>query len=319
MNKENKSLRVFSSVLELIPNIWPTPLVRLASLSTGEYSVWGKLEYFNPFSHSIKDRAVWNMVVKAFDKCVECGRLYEATSGNVGIAMAAISNILGIRYRAYLPKNTPKITEILLRILGAEIIRTDYESINKELVDLVKRDAARDHAINLNQFENDDNLEAHLKYTAPELDEQLRSIGRSPPGVIIAGIGTSGHISGLSMYFKEKYGDRVKVVGVIPAKGSSIPGIKRLDANPKWLRTAKIDHIVEVSLDEAVEAALMIARKEGLLIGLSSGAVVGAFTKVRETYDHGDYVLIFPDDIFKYVEIFDEYFSRKSGSKKILC
>lgn len=92
------------------------------------------------------------MVIKAFEKCIECGKLYETTSGNVSIALVATSNILGIRYGAYLPKNTPKITEILilLRILGTEIIRSDYESINKELVDLVKGDVARDHVTDLN-------------------------------------------------------------------------------------------------------------------------------------------------------------------------
>jgi len=316
--RSDPTRRVFSSVLELIPNIWPTPLVRLANLSSDNYHVWAKLEYFNPFSHSIKDRPVWNMVVKAHEKCIECGKLYEATSGNVGIALASISNILGIRFRAYIPKPTPRITEVLLKILGAEIIRTDYTTISPEMVEMVKREAQRDGAINLNQFENDDNLEAHLRYTAPELDEQLVSIGRAPPRAIIAGIGTSGHISGLSIYFKKKYGDKVKIIGVIPAKGSSIPGIKRLEARPKWLAEAEIDEIVEVTREEAIESSILVARKEGLLIGLSSGAVLSAYARIKEKYGPGDYVLIFPDDVFKYIEYFDEYFSRK-GDRKLFC
>ena len=316
--KPDSGYRVFKSVIELIPHIWPTPLVRLSSLSTGEYNLWAKLEFFNPFSHSIKDRPVWNMVVKALEKCIECGKIYEATSGNVGIALASISNILGIKFRAYIPRPTPRITEVLLKILGAEIIRTDYDTISPEMVEIVKKEAKKDRAMNLNQFENDDNLEAHMKYTAPELDEQLSSIGRSPPHAIIAGIGTSGHISALSMYFKKKYGNRVKVIGVIPAKGSSIPGIKRVEARPKWLTNAEIDEIVEVTRDEAIEASILVARKEGLLVGLSSGAVLSAYGKIKEKYGPGDYVLIFPDDIFKYIEYFDDYFSRK-GDRKLFC
>ncbi len=80
--------------------------------------------------------------------------------------------------------------------------------------------------MNLNQFENDDNFEAHYMYTAREIDEQLKSIGKKPKA-IIAGIGTSGHIGGLAKYFKERYD--TQIIGVVPAKGEKIPGIKRLE------------------------------------------------------------------------------------------
>lgn len=295
--------RVFMNTLEMLPHIWPTPLVKLNSLSGQGREVFGKLEFFNPFSRSIKDRPVWNMIVKAYEKCIECRKLYEATSGNVGIAMASISNALGIKFRVYLPKNVPEQTITLLKILGAEIVRTDYMTIDDEMVKYVRNEAERDKALNLNQFWNDDNFEAHYKYTAPEIEEQLRIINRNPPRAIIAGIGTSGHISALSKYFKEKYGEKVKVIGVIPAKGDRIPGIKRLETNPKWIKYVEIDKVVEVSRRDAAEKVLYIARREGLLIGLSSGAVVKAYEEIRDEIGGGTYVLIFPDDVFKYVNV----------------
>lgn len=299
-------MNVYRSVLELLPNIWPTPLVMLKTLSNGSFEAWAKLECFNPFSHSIKDRPVWNMIVKAIKECIECGKLYEATSGNVGIAMAAISNALGVKFRAYLPRKSPKYTRALLKILGAEVIVTDKDIIDQELIEYVKSEAIRDRALNLNQFENDNNFEVHYLYTAREIDEQLASINRSPPKALIAGIGTSGHIAAISKYFKEKYGDGVKVVGVTPAMGDSIPGIKRIETKPKWFFKEKIDKVIEVSLREAAEEVVNVARGEGLLIGLSSGAVVKAYKVVREEIGEGVYTLVFPDDIFKYVEVISE-------------
>ncbi|ABN69785.1 cysteine synthase [Staphylothermus marinus F1] len=307
MSEKRFILKVFRNPMEMLPHIWPTPLVFLPSLSDKDREVYGKLEYFNPFSHSIKDRAVWNMVVKAYQECIECKKLYEATSGNVGIALACISNLLGIKFRAYIPKNTPRITEILLKMLGAEVIRTEYETINQEFIEYVRNAAEKDNALNLNQFTNDNNFEVHYKYTARELEEQLKVINKVPPTAIIASIGTSGHIGGISTYFKEKYGNSVKIIGVVPAKGSVIPGIKRLETNPKWYSKDKVDRVIEITKEEAVKQVLKIARKDGLLLGLSSGAVAAAYEHIRQEYDRGVFILVFPDDSFKYLEIFGDY------------
>ncbi|AIF69580.1 cysteine synthase [Palaeococcus pacificus DY20341] len=267
---------------------------------------FAKLEFFNPFSRSIKDRAVFNMLMNAKRRGDINGnnRLFEATSGNVGISMAALSNVMGIDFRAYLPKPTPKTTEVLLGVLGAEVVRTDFETIDPTMVSYVVEEAKKAGAVNLNQFENDDNFEAHYKYTAKEIDEQLKSIGKRPTA-IIAGIGTSGHIGGLAKYFKERYD--TKVIGVVPAEGESIPGIKRLETKPKWFFQVEIDEVIEVTKREAIEGAIEVARRDGLLIGLSSGAVVKAFEKVIDKLGEGTYVLIFPDDGFKYVEAFEAY------------
>ncbi len=305
-----KLLRVYRDSLELLVGNWPTPLLRLKSLSRDGYEVWAKLEFFNPFSRSIKDRTVWNMIRRAFESGVlrNAGPLYEATSGNVGIAMACMANVLGLKFRAYIPMTTPKITEILLKFLGAEVKRLEFSTIDRDMVEYVILEARKDHALNLNQYENDANVEVHMEYTAQELCKQLDALGKEPD-VLIAGIGTSGHIVGLTIGLRKRYRN-LKVVGVQPAPGSRIPGIKRVETKPKWLPRIQLDEIVDVSTEEAIEGCMNIARGDGILIGLSSGAVVKAFEKVRNRFGPGTYILIFPDDIFKYVEIIGDYLSK---------
>ena len=267
---------------------------------------FAKLEFFNPFSRSIKDRTVFNMLLKALERGDINGtrRLFEASSGNTSISLAALSNVFGIEFRAYLPKPTPRATRVLLRVLGAEVVVTDFEVIDQSMVEFVREEAEKAGAVNLNQFENDDNFDAHYRFTAREIEEQLKSIGKEPD-VVIAGIGTSGHIAGIAEYLKERYDTRV--IGVVPAKGEKIPGIKRLETLPKWYFRTEIDGIVEVTRNEAIEGAIRVARKDGLLIGLSSGAVVKAYEKVFGSLGEKTYVLIFPDDGFKYVEAFESY------------
>ncbi|MHA1665313.1 MAG: cysteine synthase family protein [Candidatus Njordarchaeales archaeon] len=303
---QNFKKHVFKDVISLMTGMWPTPLVKLSKISDNLFEVWAKLEFYNPFSHSIKDRPVWNMIKEAISAGVLKEKLYEATSGNVGIAMACLTNYLGKKFRAYLPKKATKVSEILIKMLGGEVIRTNFSTIDVSMVEYVQEEAKKDNASNLNQFMNDANYEAHLKYTAQELLEQIELIG-IPPRAIIAGIGTSGHIAAISRKMKEKFGDDVKIIAVQPAKGSSIPGIKRVETKQKWLPLVKIDEIIDITKEESIAGVIELGRKEGLLIGLSSGAVYEAFKRVKEKYGKGLYVLVFPDDLFKYVDIIEKF------------
>jgi len=192
-----------------------------------------------------------------------------------------------------------------LKVLGAEVIRTEYQTIDEEFWNKVKKHAEKIRATNLNQFENDANFEVHYETTAKEIIEQLESIDRRPD-FVIAGVGTSGHIAAIAKRLKEEYGNTVKIIGVQPSCGSIVPGIKRVETKPKWLSTVELYRVVEVSWKEAVEGVIEVARKEGLLIGLSSGAVFQAYKKLMN--NEGVFVLIFPDDGFKYVEHFKRYF-----------
>ncbi len=303
-----KASNVFASTLELFEKYKPTPLVRMRSLSAPKRDVYAKLEFFNPFSRSIKDRPVFHMFMEARKRgALNEGKiLFEATSGNTGISLATLCSIMGIKFRAYIPKPTPQITEVLLKIFGAEITRMKSESLDMEAVENVKRESKRLGAINLNQFENDDNFNSHYLFTAREIDEQLKSVEKKPD-VIVAGCGTSGHIAAMCKYFKEKY-PGTRIIGVVPARGEKIPGIKRLETQPKWFFQVEVDEVTEITQRDAIEGAIEIARGEGLFIGLSAGAVVQAYKKIFQRLGDGTYVLIFPDDGFKYMEIFKKYF-----------
>jgi len=298
-----KALKVYNSSLELLYEGWPTPLVKLNSLSTGNRSVWAKLECYNPFSNSVKDRIAWYMIKEAMENGGFKQALYEATSTNTGIALTSIANLLGAKTRLYIPMTVQKVSDIYLEVLGAEVVRLPV-GLTVEAISQVDSEAKAHGALHLNQFENDANLKVHLKYTAREIDQQLASL-RLKPTCIIGGVGTSGHMSALSLYFKAKYGDNVKVIGVQPAPNEIIPGIRRVETGMKWIHWTNFDEIIDVRQSEAIKATIKIARKEGLLIGISSGAVVHAFEKIAE--EKGVYVLIFPDGGYKYAEYFEKY------------
>ncbi|MFP3174503.1 MAG: pyridoxal-phosphate dependent enzyme [Vulcanisaeta sp.] len=291
---------VFPSVQDLVTGLWPTPLVRLEHFG----DVWAKLEFFNPLSRSIKDRTVFFLLRRFLNDGLYGDLVEEASSGNVAVALAALANIYGFRYRAYTTKHLPRTTEVLLRVLGAEVVKVDRDSIDEGFWRWVRDNATRDGAINLNQFENADNPEGHYYFTGGEIVDQFMSIGRRPR-VLIAGIGTGGHVTGIARRLRDAFGD-VYVVGVEPAINNVIPGIKRLESGTRWVREV-VDEVIDVSLGEAVDGVIRVARSEGLLIGLSSGAVFQAFLKVRERLGDVTYLLIFPDDIYKYIDIIDRF------------
>lgn len=304
-------LRVFNSTLELLYKNWPTPLVRLNSLSKGRIRVWAKLEAYNPFSNSVKDRVGWYMAKRYVEEYGEIKKLYEATSTNTGMALAAMGAIMGFSSRLYLPASIQKASDVLLKALGAEVVRKP-KSLTVEFIDEVQTDAERDGAVNLNQFENDANFEVHLRYTAKELDLQMQSAGIRAKAIICS-IGTSGHMSAITFYFKNKLCNTVKIYAVQPAPGEAIPGIRRVETGMKWIRWTKPDGVVDVTRDEAIEGVLRVARRDGIVVGLSSGAVASAFQKLVEegVIDDGDYIVVFPDHGFKYVEQLQAYFEKR--------
>jgi len=301
---EDGRLRVYNDTLELLYKDWPTPLVRLRSFSSENRSVWAKLEGANPYSNSVKDRVGWSMIMAALEDERLGDILYEATSTNTGIAITAIANLLGRKTKLFIPKTIQKASDVFLKVLGADVVRVPV-GLTVEAIEDVDAKSKTEGATHLNQFENDANLKVHLKYTAKEIDEQLRSVGLKPD-YIIGGLGTSGHMSAISIYFKSRYGSSVKVIGVQPAPNEVIPGIRRIETGMKWVHWTDFDQVIDVKRREAIEGALTVARREGLLIGLSAGAVFHAFTKVAE--DEGVYVLVFPDTGYKYAEQFEEYF-----------
>lgn len=307
-------LRVCRDHNDLIMACWPTPLIRLNSLSTSFGEVWAKLEYLNPFSNSIKDRIGWYMVVDTFGRNPDSKivrRVYEASSTNTGIALACVCKNYNLRTRIYLPKTVQRCSDFYMRLFGSDVVRVP-EELTVQAIERVREDSLRDNAIHINQFENDANFIAHVRFTSKELDYQLRSAGLSPRRIICA-LGTSGHASAISFYFKNRYQARVEVVGVQPAKDELIPGMRRVETGMKWIHYVKLDKIIDVSRDEAIEGLMKIASGDGLPIGLSAGAVVAALEQLSSI--DGTSILIFPDHVYKYVEVIMDYFNSRENAR----
>lgn len=299
--------RVFRDCEELLYKNWPTPLVRLNRVSIRNRVVWAKLEGFNPWSMSVKDRIGWYMYRRSIEVYGKKPKLLvESTSTNTGLAIAAMANMYGSKLRAYIPFTVSKTGELLLKVFGAEVIRSS-KLLTVELIDEVEEVAKREAAVHINQFYNDANFEVHLRYTAKELELQIREAGIVPKA-IVGGLGTSGHISAIALYFKSRF-KGVKVYGVVPREGTTIQGIRRIESGMKWVHHVEIDGVVDVSSEEAIQSVLHIVRKEGIFIGLSSGAVYTGYKKLVENgvFDEGDYILIFPDHGFKYIEQLQRY------------
>ncbi|MCY0850029.1 cysteine synthase family protein [Sulfuracidifex metallicus] len=291
----SKDLHVFEDSIDLLEGMWPTPLLKL---NIGK-DVWGKLEFYNPFSRSIKDRTAYYLFKEAIKR--EAKALVEATSGNTGIALASMASSQGINFTMFVPATASKVYRLFASLLGAEVFTAGEKTA--DLIPLVKQYSSVSNAVNLDQFNNPVNLLAHYNTTAKEIDEQLTSQGLTPQR-IIATMGTGGHIAGISKYFKEKYGDEVEIIGVQPAEGSRIPGLKRQDfSNNSLLALGKVDRVMDITLEEAVDGVKLIGRTSGILIGISAGATVSAFNKVK---DDRTTVLIFPDDAFKYVDVLEQ-------------
>jgi len=308
-NVRGDPVRVYENVESLVSRDLPTPLVMLKSLSNSRVRVWAKLEWYHPFSLSIKDRIAWYMLVNALKTGrVSSGVIYEPTSANTGLGLVGLANYYGLKTRVYLPYTTQKCMDYIFATLGAEVVRKQVP-ITTAMINSVLQEAGRDGAVVLNQFENDLNFIVHLKYTAKEIDYQLRSI-KTTPNAVIGGLGTSGHVSAISVYFKNRY-ENVKIFAVQPSEESIIPGIRRVETGMKWIRIARIDKIIDVSLEEAFQGIIHVAKKDGILIGFSGGAVIHALNELISNGEvEGDVVAVIPDHGVKYIELMQSILTK---------
>ena len=207
-------LRRYSDVRELIANpANPTPLVELKHIvPPGEFQLYLKLEWYNPFG-SIKDRTAYYLLKGMAERGELDGKkLVEPSSGNTGIALAALAALMGKHLTVTIPDGVPEEKKLLLRMLGAEVWATPD--------DLCPVNHPKDGAIALaqsfiegpasaaryampNQYENADNVRAHYETTGPEIWNQTEGQVRH----FFAGFGTCGTISGTGRYLRSRFRD----------------------------------------------------------------------------------------------------------------
>ncbi len=256
-----------------------TPLVRLQRLPAPEGgTVLVKLEGNNP-AGSVKDRPAMSMIRHAEERGeIRPGdTLIEATSGNTGIALAMAAAIRGYRMILIMPENMSLERRGVMKAFGAEIVLVSQEAGMEGARDLAQQMAAEGRGKVLDQFANPDNPRAHYEGTGPE-------IWRDTQGRIthfVSAMGTTGTIMGTSRYLKEQ-NPRIEIVGVQPAEGASIPGIRRWPPEylPKIYDASRVDRIIDIDQATAEDTTRALAAREGIFAGISSGGAVAAALQV---------------------------------------
>ena len=271
-----------------------TPLVRLQRLlQESSNTILVKLEGNNP-AGSVKDRPALSMIKRAEVRGeINPGdTLIEATSGNTGIALAMAAAIKGYRMVLIMPEHMSVERRAVMKAFGAEIILTPREGSMEAAIDLAAEMQARGEGKVLNQFANFDNPQAHYEGTGPE-------IWRDTQGTVthfVSAMGTTGTIMGTSRYLKEQNSD-IQIVGVQPADGSNIPGIRRWPQEylPRIFEPARVDRIIDVTQESAEETARALGTQEGIFAGISSGGAVSAALKLASEVENAVIVTIICD------------------------
>jgi len=271
-----------------------TPLVKLQRLpGATPNTVLAKLEGNNP-AGSVKDRPALSMIRRAEARGdIRPGdTLIEATSGNTGIALAMAAAIKGYRMVLVMPENMTAERRAAMRAYGAELVLVTREQGMEGARDLAEQMVREGRGKVLDQFANRDNPEAHYEGTGPE-------IWRDTEGTVthfVSAMGTTGTIMGTARYLKER-NPAIRIVGVQPTEGSSIPGIRRWPPEylPKIFDRSRVDQEMEVSQADAEETTRRLAREEGIFCGISSGGAVAAALRLSREVENAVIVVIICD------------------------
>jgi cysteine synthase B len=289
------------SVLDLIGN---TPLVDVSRLSPNpNVRIIAKLENQNPFG-SVKDRIAKSMIEDAEKN----GRLkpgqtlIEPSSGNTGIALAAIAQIKGYPIKILMPTSVSIERRQMLDIFGAEVILTPgEEGSNGAVARAIEMAKQNPDWCFLYQYANDANARAHYEGTGPEILRDCPEITH-----FVAGLGTSGTLMGTGRFLKEKKPD-VKIIAVEPPLGESVEGLRNLDEGyvpplfDNWHGFDILDRKRVVRPRESIEWTRRIVRECGIFAGISTGAALAGAAKIASEIEEGTIVFIVCDGGWKYL------------------
>lgn len=296
-----------------IEKIGNTPLVllkKICKLEGVSSSIYAKLEGKNP-AGSIKDRVALEMILDAENskKLKPGATVIEPTSGNTGIALAAICIQRKYKCIIVMPEDMSIERQNLIKKYGAEIILTPanlgMQGAIKEAEKLSKNIKA---SFIPAQFDNPANAKAHYKSTGPEIWEQTDG----KIDAFVCGIGTGGTITGVGKFLKEK-NPKIQIIAVEPSNSAVLSGrpagshkIQGIGAGfvPKVLDTKIYDKIVAVSDRDAFKYAKAVCQSDNVSAGISSGAALCASLNVAKSLSLKNVVVIFPDDASKYSSVF---------------
>jgi cystathionine beta-synthase len=315
-------MKILNNILEAIGN---TPIVKLNKVGSDlACNMLVKCEFFNS-GGSIKDRIGYNMVTKAEEE----GRikpgdtLIEPTSGNTGIGMALAAAVKGYKIIITMPEKMSKEKEVVLKALGAEIIRTpteaSWDSPGSHIGIAKKLNNEIQNSHILDQYSNPANPDVHYECTAEEIIRDLDG----KIDMVVMGVGTGGTITGVAKKLKE-FNSKIKIVGVDPY-GSILGGGDEIhsykvegigyDFFPDVLDNNLVDKYIKVNDADSFKMARRLIKEEGLFIGGSSGSAVwAALQAAKELSEDQNCLIILPDSIRNYLSGFvDDQWMDKHG------
>ncbi len=297
----------------ILETIGHTPHIRVNKLFGDGAEVWIKSERSNP-GGSIKDRIALAMIeaAEASGELKPGGTIIEPTSGNTGVGLAMVAAVKGYRLILVMPESMSIERRRLMLAYGASFDLTPREKGMKGAIEraleLIDRTPG---AWMPQQFENPANIDVHVRTTAQEIASDFAD---APIDVLITGVGTGGHITGVAEVLKKQW-PNLKVYAVEPTLSPVISGgqpgphpIQGIGAGfiPANLHTQLLDGVIQVDPAEAKDYARRAASEEGMLVGISSGATLAAIAgKIKElpagsrvlgfNYDTGERYLSVPD------------------------
>lgn len=304
-----------------------TPMVKINYKYNGkENFIYTKLESYN-LTGSIKDRVAFYIIKEAYKSgdLKKGMEIVEATSGNTGIAIAAIGACLGNPVHIFMPDWVSKERLQLMKMYNAKVtlISKEEGGFTRAIQEAVNY-AEKNNAFLSNQFENENNILAHYETTGKEIIEKLGN----NIGAFVSGIGTGGTLIGVAKKLRE-INDDIKIYALEPDKmpllfKKQILGEHKIEGIgdefvPKIIEINRnmIDDIILINDEDAINMARKIAMELGIGVGISSGANMIASVIIKENNDN--VITIFPDDNKKYLSTdlskeFDnnkEYISNK--------
>ena len=289
------------SVLDLIGN---TPMVDVSILSpNSNVRIVGKLEGQNPFG-SVKDRIAKAMIEHAEKNgLLRPGQtIVEPSSGNTGIALAAIARIKGYPIKILMPSSVSIERRQMLEVFGAELILTPgEEGSNGAVKRALELHARHPEWFMPYQYANDSNPRAHYEGTGPEILRDCPEITH-----FVAGLGTSGTLMGTGRFLKENK-PSVKVIAVEPPLGERVEGLRNLDEGyipplfEAWEGFDLLDRKRVVRPRESLEWTRRLVNECGVFAGISAGAAMAGAAKVASEIESGVIVFIVCDNGWKYL------------------
>ncbi len=295
---------IYNNITETIGR---TPLVKINHIEEDMADIYVKLESFNP-GGSVKDRPALYMIMDAEEKgLLKAGdTIIEATSGNMGIALAMIGVARGYKVKIVMPDTMSIERRRIMTAYGADLVLTDGKLGMKGSVEMAENLAKENGYFLTKQFSNEANLKSHIETTALEIIEDMEG----KVDAFVAGVGTGGTVSGVGKVLKEKNND-VLIVAVQPEKSPVLTGgspsghgIQGIGANfvPDIYVNEVVDEIIDMDEDTVYAAARELGKNEGILAGMSSGGNYAVAKEIAKRLGKGKKVVtILPDTGERYL------------------